>query len=103
MKEYVTRKMSGVSFDENEIKKALQCGEVYLTFEKADGSMRLMRATLKQDYISGKLEGVEKKTDRTKKPNQDVQCVFDCDLNEWRSFRWDSLRSAETSEICSVQ
>jgi hypothetical protein len=103
MKEYVTRKMSGVDFSRSAIKKALQRDEVNIMFEKADGTLRTMRATLKQDYISEKLAGVENKTDRTKKPNQDVQCVFDCDLNEWRSFRWDSLRSAETSEICSVQ
>lgn len=60
---------------------------VELKFEKKDGSIREMKATLKKDLV---LE-YEKKTDKEKVVNEEVLPVFDLDKQEWRSFRLDSL------------
>jgi len=56
---------------------------VTLKFEKKDGSIREMAATLKSDVVVP----YEKKTDREKSVNEDVLPVFDLDKKEWRSFR----------------
>jgi hypothetical protein len=61
---------------------------VDLKFEKKDGSVRKMKATLKSDMVVE----YEKKTDKEKVVNEEVLAVFDLDKNEWRSFRLDSLK-----------
>jgi len=67
----------------------LRAGPVTVTFEKADGTLREMQATLESNLI---VETREKKTDRVKKVNPDVCAVWDVEKQEWRSFRWDKLR-----------
>ena len=61
---------------------------VDLKFEKKDGSVRKMKATLKSDVVVK----YEKKTDKEKVVNEEVLAVFDLDKNEWRSFRLESLK-----------
>jgi len=72
----------------DQVKDMLRAGEVTIEFEKADGTMRPMRATLKESL----LPEVPATTNRTRKPNDDVLAVFDVRVNGWRSFRWDRLR-----------
>lgn len=64
-------------------------GIVTVEFEKKDGSLREMKCTLKDTPV------VEKKTETVRKPNNEVMSVFDVDLQEWRSFRLDSLKKIE--------
>lgn len=59
---------------------------VRVQFEKLDGSLRNMNCTLKDAPV------VEKKTQAVRKPNEEVLVVFDVDLQEWRSFRLDSIK-----------
>lgn len=61
---------------------------VPIAFNKVDGSIRQMNATLNPDLITSTYE---KTTDRVKEVNPDVQAVFDIDAGSFRSFRWDSL------------
>jgi len=61
---------------------------VELKFEKKDGSIRDMIATLKEDLVIA----YEKKTDKEKVVNEDILPVFDIDKQEWRSFRLDSIK-----------
>lgn len=61
---------------------------VDLKFEKKDGSVRKMKATLKSDMVVE----YEKKTDKEKVVNEEVLAVFDLDKNEWRSFRLELLK-----------
>lgn len=65
----------------------LAYGEVKITFEKKDGTMREMRCTLKD------VPEYERKTesDKPRKKNDEVLSVFDLDKSEWRSFRIDSI------------
>lgn len=61
---------------------------VDIKFEKKDGSIREMKATLKSDMVIS----YEKKTDKEKVVNEEVLAVFDLDKDQWRSFRLDSLK-----------
>lgn len=61
---------------------------VPITFNKVDGSIRQMNATLNPALINSTYE---KTTDRVKTPDPDTQAVFDVDKGAFRSFRWDSL------------
>ena len=74
-----------------EIVNTLREGVVNLSFTKVkDGQVREMKATLVSDMIP---EDKMPKTDanaNTEK-NQLAVRVFDLDLNDWRSFRVDSL------------
>lgn len=70
---------------------ALKTSNVFITFEKKDGSERKMLATLKSDLIPV----YEKKTEREKKINESVLSVFDLEKEEWRSFRLDSVKDLE--------
>ena len=72
-----------------QIVNALRLGVVNLSFTKVkDGAVREMRATLVSDQIP---EDKRPKTDKAPN-NEEVACrVFDLDVNEWRSFRYDSL------------
>lgn len=66
---------------------------VELKFEKKDGSIRDMTATLKEDMVIA----YEKKTDKEKVVNEEVLPVFDVAKQEWRSFRLDSLKEIKFS------
>lgn len=72
----------------NDLNYALRQGEVFVTFLKKDGTEREMRCTLKTEDV----KQYEKKTERTKTVNEDVCAVFDLDKQEWRSFRYDSVK-----------
>lgn len=71
------------------LQSLLRSGEVNLTFEKKDGTIRDMVCTLKEDVV----KPYEKKTDREKKVNKEVMSVFDVEKQEWRSFRLESLKN----------
>ena len=78
--------------DQEAIKEALQEGEVVVTFVKKDGSERVMRATTHPGIIPAKFT-----PKGTRAHSGEVQPVFDLDENHWKSFRWDSLVSAEVA------
>lgn len=63
---------------------------VTVNFTKTDGEERVMNCTLNPSFIN---DIYEKKTDRTKKQNEEVMSVWDCDKQGWRSFRVDSIKS----------
>lgn len=64
-------------------------GVVVITFEKADGSERTMTATL--DYTL--VPEDKKPSGGNRKSNPDVRPVFDVKIEEWRSFRWDRVKT----------
>ena len=71
----------------------LKEGSIKITFQKKDGSERVMLATLKEEVVPK----YEKKTDREKTKTQETMSVFDLEKEEWRSFRLDSLKQIEFS------
>ena len=70
------------------VQNLLQSGPTTITFIKKDGSERVMRCTLNESLIpSDKMP----KGDSTRKLSDAVQRAFDLDINEWRSFSWESV------------
>ena len=70
------------------LKSMVRMGGVQLTFTKADGSERVMNASLEED----KIPVYENKTGRTKAPNDEALSVVDIDIGEWRAVRYDSIK-----------
>ena len=73
------------------VKGILQRETVTLTFQKKDGTIRVMKATLREEHMPV----FEKKTDTVRKVNDEVLSVVDIEKNEWRSFRFDSIKQIE--------
>lgn len=70
------------------LKDMLHFGPVTVTFTKKDGTERNMVCTLKEELT----KDYEKKTDRVKAVNEETCPVFDIEKQEWRSFRYDSVK-----------
>lgn len=70
------------------IKDALHDQVVVVEFKKADGTLRTMNCTLKEELGATYTvtEGKEHK-----KTSPDVCVVWDTDVKGWRSFRWDRI------------
>ena len=66
----------------------LKTNTVGLTFKKKDDTIREMKCTLDE----AKLPIIEKKTDCVRKENDSVISVFDIEVGEWRSCRYDSIK-----------
>lgn len=71
----------------HEILSYLNSGLCRVTFTKKDGTERTITGTLQQDLIP--VDKRPKGTDRVH--SVEVQPVYEVDLDEWRSFRWDSV------------
>jgi len=69
-----------------ELKSKLRSGVAHFIFQKRNGEYREMFATtnpsLVKRHINGR--GVSREVFAT-------TAVFDCELGEWRSFRWESI------------
>lgn len=76
--------------DKNAILNDLHLTICKVTFTKANGEERTMYCTLNETMIP-KVEQTSE-TKRTKKSNPDVQAVYDVNVADWRSFRWDSIK-----------
>ena len=63
---------------------------VEITFIKKDGTDRVMKCTLQEDYLP---ETVGSDKER----NNEVLAVFDIENEGWRSFRWDSVKQISFS------
>ena len=75
------------------LKGHLAAGKVTVTFTKKDGEERVMECTTSPELVppTPVAEGTEPK--REKKKNDDVCSVYALDVNAWRSFRWDSIKT----------
>jgi hypothetical protein len=65
----------------------LKMGEVRLTFNKKDGTIREMKATLDQKVVPI----IENTTGTEKKRSPEVVSVWDLEKSAWRSVRFDSI------------
>lgn len=76
--------LKGLLHDEN-------IQDLRITFTKSDGTERVMYATLAESRIPEE----KKPKNAGRATSQDAQAVFDEELGEWRSFRWDSVKFVE--------
>lgn len=89
------------------VRSLAQKQEITVTFVKADGSIRDMRCTLNPDLIpavssakdnsaatknTGSVDGIVREVKIRKQPDEHSIRVFDLDLQQWRSFRFDRLQ-----------
>lgn len=87
------------------IRSLLQKGPVTVTFVKADGAERTMRCTLDHALIPETpikpkpVDGIVKESRQKKAPDPHSLRVFDLDLNEWRSFRFERLLKVSTEIV----
>lgn len=73
------------------IRSLLKLKNANVEFEKANGQIRKMRCTLREEVTPAYTEkGVP-----AKQPNNDAIAVWDLDLSAWRSFRFDKITSIE--------
>jgi len=70
-------------------------GVVTVIFEKTDGTERVMKCTLNESMVPE--EKRPKGEGKSKKDNDLVQPVFDVEVGEWRSFRWNSVKKFDFS------
>lgn len=75
----------------DELVKELENGVKTVTFTKADGTERVMKATLLGEYVQPLMSGKQVLVD--KPVNESVIRCIDTEKNEWRSFRMDSIKS----------
>jgi hypothetical protein len=71
------------------LKNLLHEREVVVEFVKKDGTMRKMTCTLSENKIPS--EKMPKNAEKTK--NEEILAVFDVENQDWRSFRWDSVKN----------
>ena len=83
------------TYTREEISTTLHKGVATVSFKKVDGSTRVMECTLSADKMPVNDMPV-KKTNRVKKPNNDVLSVWDCNAEGWRSFRIENVFNVET-------
>ena len=75
--------------DKNWFKGILREREITVIFTKKDGTERKMLCTLSENKIPKEKSPIGS----GKAQNGDALAVFDLEKEEWRSFRYDSLKS----------
>lgn len=80
------------------IRSQLRQSVMKVNFTKTDGTVREMICTLQESFTIP----YEKKTDKQKPENNDILAVWDVEKHAWRSFRVDSIISAEIVEAQDV-
>ncbi len=71
------------------VEKLAHYSNVTVTFEKKDGTERVMNCTLQVSIVP------QVDAESTRKGNDNVVAVWDLDKDAWRSFRVDSIKSVE--------
>lgn len=90
--------METVVFNKEDLRTLLSEGTVDIAFEKVNGDTREMSATLSADIIPQVEpdEGVEKSP---KAKNDSSLAVWDVSISQWRSFRWDKLKTVNGMKV----
>lgn len=84
----------------NILRSVLANGTVQVVFEKVDGSIRVLNATLsdaKIASVTGELPGSN--DSKTRKTSAETLSVFEVDEGKWKSFRLEKLISANTVKL----
>ena len=76
------------------LKTALTNSIMKITFMKKDGSERVMKCTLKEEFLPPKTE-----SNKQRKENYSVISVFDVDIKEWRSIILDNIVEFEQEAV----
>ena len=75
------------------LKGHLALGPVTVTFTKKDGEERVMECTTSPELVPPPIIEENAAPKREKKTNEEICPVYALDVQSWRSFRWDSIKS----------
>lgn len=75
------------------LRDLLHTSEVSIIFTKKDGTDRKMLCTLMENVIPN--DKKPKESEKIRKVSNESLAVFDVEKQDWRSFRWDSVKSIE--------
>lgn len=64
-----------------------------ITFTKVNGEERVMPCTLREDRLPAREPVLEGSSSKRRPPPDGNVSVFCTDKNEWRSFRFDNLKT----------
>ena len=94
----MTMKDGKMEHTKESIRSQLHQSVMNIKFTKTDGNIREMICTLQESFTIP----YEKKTEKQKPENNDILAVWDVYKHAWRSFRIDSIISAEVVEAHNV-
>jgi len=80
--------MTDITEIKTAVTAALLTGPTTIVFKKVDGTVRTMKCTLNEALLPRR-----EITESARKVNEGIQTVFDLELNQWRSFKWDNFVS----------
>ena len=80
-----------------QFKEKFLAKDLLVTFTKVNGEQRKMRCTLNPTKITRQQQ---KESKNSRVVPSSVMVVFDLDKNEWRSFRWDSVKEISEVVLC---
>lgn len=69
---------------------AIRRERVNICFTKTDGTERWLHCTLHPELIPA--EKLQKEESSTRTKSVEAQVVWDIDKQDWRSFRWDTVK-----------
>lgn len=84
-----------MTFGKERISNQLKNMTATVTFEKADGTTRVMNCTLMPEYLPAAKPLDENVRHVPRKENPNVLAVWDIDNGGWRSFNIDSIIQIE--------
>lgn len=67
---------------------------VTVTFTKKDGSERVMRCTLQEEFLPAQ-DVKDIKEGKVRNKSEEVVAVWDLEKESWRSFRLDSIKAVK--------
>lgn len=79
-----------MNYSYNDIVSRLQQGVLTVTFEKVDGTERVMNCTLHPQYLP---EEYRDKAPMLTETAPQTVAVWDVEVSGWRSFRLDTIKS----------
>lgn len=81
------------------VRGLLRNGEITVTFVKSDGALREMRCTLNFELIPNEyhtkvtaMPDPIPNLNKVKNRSDETQTVFDLDINQWRSFKYERVK-----------
>ena len=90
IKHHLEKKSEFTVFDKDAIFNLLKDNVVTIVFEKVNGDLRKMRCTLKESILP---KYTSEQTDNKRKVSDQTLAVYDLDVEDWRSFRVNSVKS----------
>lgn len=84
-----------MTFNKERLANHLKTMTAVVTFEKADGTKRVMNCTLMPEYLPPAKPLDENVKHLPRKENDNVLAVWDIDNSGWRSFNIDSIINIE--------